>query len=97
MCNLMPTFSHFCRLITIQARDGDGASGPPLTVSITFDRNCTVLRDSRGEQLRILNIPLGYLDYQRVELCTAIGIERIEIANAESIRDLQFMRNVEVS
>ena len=76
--------------------DSDGATGPPFTISVTFDRNCTVLRDEEGNQLRILSIPQPYADYQRLELCTAIGIERVEIADDLSIQSLQFMRNVEV-
>ena len=82
----------FLRLVTIQATDGDVASGPLFNTSVTFDRNCTVLRDTNGRNMRILSIPHLYPDYQRLELCTAIGIERIEIANDTTITDLQFMR-----
>ena len=55
-----------------------------------------MLRDEEGNDLRILSIPLVYSDYQRLELCTAIGIERIEIMGSLSITSLQFMRNVRV-
>lgn len=89
---------HFSnRVITIQAVDGDQAAGPSSIILVTFDRNCTVLRDGRGNDLPTLSIPLMYTDYQRLELCTAIGIKRIEIVNSLSITNLQFMRNINVS
>lgn len=77
--------------------DGDLDSGPVTTVSVTFDRACTVLRDENGNDRRILSIPQSYPEYQRLEDCTAIGIERIEIVNSLLITDLQFMRNIRVS
>lgn len=85
------------RVINIQAVDGDLEAGPMSTVLITFDRACTVLRDQTGNDLPILRIPRSYPDFQRLELCTAIGIGRIEIVNSLAITNLQFMRNVRVS
>lgn len=81
----------------MEAVDGDLDAGPVSTILVTFDRACTVLRDENGNDLRILRIPLSYPDYQRLELCTAIGIERIEIVNSLSVTNLQFMRNIRVS
>ncbi len=71
--------------------------GSPATASVTFNRSCNVLRDNGGNNMRILSIPDQYTDYQRLELCTAIGIERIEIVNSMSITSLDFMRNINVS
>ncbi len=70
--------------------------GPVSTVIVTFDTNCTVLRDRNGNNLRILKIPNPEIDPRRLELCTAIGIERIEIMNDMSITSLNFMRNIRV-
>lgn len=77
--------------------DGDDDAGPVSTVLVTFDRACTVLRDLNGNDMPILSIPRLYPDYQRLELCTAIAIARIEIVNSLEITNLQFMRNVRVS
>lgn len=90
----MPPFAH--RVINIQAVDGDQDSGPVSTILVTFDRACTVLRDADGNSVRILNIPQGYPEYQRLEDCTALGIERVEIVGAPIV-NLQFMRNIMVS
>lgn len=91
-------FNTFCRIITMQAVDGDGEPGPISSVVVTFDRNCTVLRDRNGNNLRTLKISSSgsNIDPQRLELCTAIGIERIDIMNDESITSLSFMRNIMV-
>lgn len=79
------------REITIQAMDQDNAMGPLSATLVTFDRSCTEF--SSG----ILSIPSRYPDYQRLELCTAIGISRIEIVDSLTITNLQFMRNIRVS
>ena len=86
------------RVIDLQAVDGDLESGPVSTILIMFDHNCTVLRDSDGNDISVLTLPNSDLvpDLSRLELCTAIGIERIEIVNAPSLTSLSFMRNVEV-
>jgi hypothetical protein len=54
-----------------------------------------VLRDGNGNNQRILSIPQGYPEYERLEDCTALGIERVEIG--ATIMNLQFMRNIRVS
>ena len=77
--------------------DGNGAVGPLTTASVTFNRSCNILRDNGGDDIRVLSIPDQYTEYQRLELCTAIGIERIEIVNSMSITSLEFMRNINVS
>jgi hypothetical protein len=64
---------------------------------VTFDRTCSVWRDENGYQLRELSVPSALSDYQRLLLCTAVTIERLEILNSPDITDLTFMSNITVS
>ena len=66
-------------------------------ITVTFDRTCSVWRDEKGYQLRELSVPSALMDYERLGLCTAVAIERLEILNSPDITDLIFMSNVTVS
>lgn len=89
----------FCspRIITVQATDGESSEGEEATIMVTFDRTCSVWRDEDGYPLRELSVPSALRDYQRLGLCTAVTVERLEILNSPDITDLTFMTNITVS
>ncbi len=92
-------YFHFVppRIITIQAADGESSEGEEAIIMVTFDRTCSVWRDKNGYPLRELSVPSALGDYQRLGLCTAVTIERLEILNSPDITDLTFMSNITVS
>lgn len=85
------------RIITVQATDGESSEGEEAIIMVTFDRTCSVWRDESGLDLRELSVPTALRDYQRLGLCTAVTVERLEILNSPDITDLTFMSNITVS
>lgn len=80
----------------VVATDGEGQPGSPATVLLDFDRACSIWRDQNGNLDRILLVPEELPFYERLGLCTSIGIERLEIVESEAITDLMFMENITV-
>ena len=85
------------RIITLQATDGESLEGEEAVVMVTFNRTCSVWQDENGYDLRELRVPSALRDYQRLGLCTAVTVERLEILNSPDITDLTFMSNITVS
>lgn len=85
------------RIITVQATDGESSEGEVAIIMVTFDRTCSVWRDENGYPLQELSVPSALRDYQRLGLCTAVTVERLEILNSPDITDLTFMSNITVS
>jgi len=82
------------RTITVQATDGEATEGPMSVTMVTFNRTCSVWRDTSGTQRRVLRVPLEFPNHSKLGLCTAIGIGRLEIVDSLSITSLEFLGNI---
>ena len=85
------------RIITVQATDGDATEGPVSVTTVTFDRTCSVWRDSSGTQRRVLRVPREFPQFNKLGLCRGVNIGRLEVANSMTITTLEFLGNVTVS
>jgi len=85
------------RIITVQATDGDATEGPVSVTTVTFDRTCSVWRDSSGTQRRVLRVPREFPQFNKLGLCRGVNIGRLEVANSMTITSLEFLGNVTVS
>lgn len=63
---------------------------------VTFNRICSVWRDTSGTQRRVLRVPLEFPNPSKLGLCTSIGIGRLEIVDSLSITSLEFLGNITV-
>ena len=90
-------YSLLYRAISVRAIDGESTEGNEAVITVTFDRTCSVWRDENGYPLRELSVPSALRDYERLGLCTAVTVERLEILNSPDITDLVFMGNITVS
>ena len=83
------------RVISLQAVDVEQGLGPVSQAMISFDRTCSVWPDT------VLTVPQDFTTYgiplDRLGLCTAIEIPRLEIVDSSDITSLYFMENVTVS
>ena len=81
------------RIITVQATDGDATEGPVSVTTVTFDRTCSVWRDSSGTQRRVLRVPREFPQFNKLGLCTGVNVGRLEVANSMAITSLEFRGN----
>ena len=75
------------------AVDGEGAAGPESTVTITFDRTCTVLPQPNLLTLRTQR------DVDKLSVCNSLGSTRVDIVggSTDPIITLLPMRDITVS
>lgn len=91
----MNIFISIYRVITVQARDAEGEEGVVSTLTVIFDRSCSVFPNPSVLTLATQT------DVDKVAVCTSIGSRRVSITGASDSPDpivsLLPMRNVNVS